>query len=153
MIIRRERPHPGAQLDLHRPRRPPLPGDPHRPRPATRSRLERLHRARADAEDRIRAAKQTGLDNLPFREFALNEVWLEISLIAHDLIVWTQQLALDGELAELRTEGAALPAAAHRRPARVPRPPRDLRLQASWPWAHELAAAFQRLKTLPPPAG
>ena len=89
---------PRSAAHLHRPRRPPLPSDPHRPdrrrgrdrAPAPRSR---------NAEDRIRAAKQTGLDNLPFREFDLNAVWMELSLIAQDLIAWTQQLALDGELA------------------------------------------------------
>ncbi|HTU78867.1 MAG TPA: transposase [Solirubrobacteraceae bacterium] len=32
LIVRRERPHPGAAALLHRPRRPPLPADPHRPR-------------------------------------------------------------------------------------------------------------------------
>jgi hypothetical protein len=47
--------------------------------------LERLHRGRANAEDRVRAAKQTGLDNLPFRESAQNAVWLVLSLIAQDL--------------------------------------------------------------------
>jgi hypothetical protein len=31
VIVRRERPHPGAQLSFHRPRRTPLPRDPHRP--------------------------------------------------------------------------------------------------------------------------
>ena len=31
LIVRRERPHPGAQLQLHRSRRLPLPSDPHRP--------------------------------------------------------------------------------------------------------------------------
>src|SRR5450755_2624127 len=32
LIVRRERPHPGAQLSVvHRPRRLPFPGDPHRP--------------------------------------------------------------------------------------------------------------------------
>jgi hypothetical protein len=28
-----------------------------------------------------------------------------------------------------------------------------LRLPASWPWAGQLAAAFARLRALPPPAG
>ena len=37
---------------------------------------------------------------MPFKAFALNEVWLEIVLLAHDLIVWTQALLLDGELAK-----------------------------------------------------
>ena len=49
-------------------------------------------------EDRIRDDKDTGLRKFPFKEFALNEVWLEIVMVAHDLIVWTQALLLDGEL-------------------------------------------------------
>jgi hypothetical protein len=63
VIVRRERPHPGAQLsftdhDRHRflATLTDLDGDP--------VELERLHRARASTEDRIRAAKQTGLENL-----------------------------------------------------------------------------------------
>jgi hypothetical protein len=32
------------------------------------------------------------MDKLPFRDFALNEVCLEISLIAEDLAVWTKHL-------------------------------------------------------------
>jgi hypothetical protein len=85
VIVRRERPHPGAQLsftdhDGHRflATLTDLPGD--------AVELERLHRARASAEDRVRTAKQTGLENLPFREFEHNAVWLELSLIAQDLI-------------------------------------------------------------------
>ena len=112
-----------------------------------------MHRGRAHAEDRIRAAKQTGIENLPFREFALNAVWLELSLIAQDLIAWTQTLCLEGELATcepkalryrlLHTAGRL---AFHARRA-------ALHLQASWPWAQQLAAAFARLRALPLPAG
>jgi hypothetical protein len=40
-----------------------------------------------------------GLQRLPFQAFALNEVWVQIVMLAHDLIIWTQALALDGELA------------------------------------------------------
>ena len=151
VIVRRERPHPGAQLtftdlDGHRFQATltDLDGD--------AVELERLHRGRANAEDRVRAAKQTGLDNLPFREFDLNAVWLELSLIAQDLSVWTQTLCLEGELATcepktlryrlLHTAGRL---AFHARRA-------TLRLQATWPWAGQLAAAFGRLHALPPPA-
>jgi hypothetical protein len=151
VIVRRERPHPGAQLtftdlDGHRFQATltDLDGD--------AVELERLHRGRANAEDRVRAAKQTGLDNLPFREFDLNAVWLELSLIAQDISVWTQTLCLQGELATcepktlryrlLHTAGRL---AFHARRA-------TLRLQASWPWAGQLAAAFGRLQALPPPA-
>jgi hypothetical protein len=152
VIVRRERPHPGAQLsftdvDGHRFQATltDLAGD--------AVELERLHRARANAEDRVRAAKQTGLDNLPFREFALNAVWLELSLIAQDLSVWTQSLCLDGELAicEPKTLRYRLLHTAGRLAFHARRA--TLRLQASWPWADQLAAAFARLHALPPPAG
>jgi Transposase DDE domain group 1 len=150
VIVRRERPHPGAQLSF-------TDHDGHRFLATLTDladdavELERLHRARASAEDRIRAAKQTGLENLPFRDFDHNAVWLELSLIAQDLTAWTQHLTLDGELARcepkalryrlLHTAGRL---AFHARRA-------TLRLQRTWPWAHELAAAFARLAALPPP--
>jgi hypothetical protein len=151
VIVRRERPHPGAQLsftdhDGHRflATLTDLPGD--------IAELERLHRARASSEDRIRAAKQTGLENLPFRDFDHNAVWLELSLIAQDLIAWTQVLALDGELAvcepktlRYRLLHTAARLAFHARRA-------TLRLQRTWPWANALATAFARLHALPPPA-
>jgi hypothetical protein len=152
VIVRRERPHPGAQLsftdhDGHRflATLTDLSGD--------AVELERQHRARASAEDRVRAAKQTGLANLPFRDFDHNTVWLELSLIAQDLIAWTQLLALDGELAacepktlRYRLLHTAARLAFHARRA-------ILRLQRGWPWARDLAAAFARLAALPPPAG
>jgi hypothetical protein len=37
------------------------------------------HRGYARVEDRIRCAKPTGLEKPPFRDFALNEAWLEPS--------------------------------------------------------------------------
>ena len=151
VIVRRERPHPGAQLSF-------TDHDGHRflatltDQPGEPADVECRHRARANAEDRVRCAKQTGLGNLPFREFALNEVWLELSLIASDLIVWTQALTLDGELAvcepktlRYRLLHTAARLAFHARRA-------TLRIQHSWPWATELAAAFARLAALPPPA-
>ena len=123
MIVRRERPHPGAQLsftDHDGYRFQAILTDQTDPDIAV---LERRHRQRARVEDRIRDDKNTGLAKLPFKQFALNEVWVEIVMLAHDLLVWTQALALDDELATGRTETAALPAPAHRRPARVLRTP------------------------------
>ena len=151
VIVRRERPHPGAQFsftdhDGHRflATLSDQTGDP--------AEVERRHRARANAEDRVRCAKQPGLENLPFREFALNEVWLELSLIASDLPVWTQALTLAGELAvcEPKTLRYRLLHAAGRLAFHARRA--TLRIQATWPWATELAAAFARLAALPPPA-
>ena len=61
--------------------------------------LEARHRAHARVEDRIRCGKASGLRNLPFRDFAANEVWLELVLVAQDLVAWTQRLCLTGESA------------------------------------------------------
>jgi hypothetical protein len=100
LIVRRERPHPGAQLSF-------TDHDGYRfqailtDQPDTDiAVIERRHRQRARVEDRIRDDKHTGLSKFPFKEFALNEAWLEIVLLAHDLIIWTQALLLDGALAK-----------------------------------------------------
>ena len=153
LIVRRERPHPGAQLSFtdHDGYRfqAILTDQPDDDIPI----LERRHRQRARVEDRIRDDKDTGLARLPFKQFALNEVWLEIVMLAHDLIVWTQALLLNGELADAepkrlryRLLHVAGRLAFHSRRAR-------LHLQRTWPWAGELAAAFEKLKALPAAAG
>jgi Transposase DDE domain group 1 len=149
LIVRRERPHPGAQLaftDHDGYRFQAILTD----QPDTNiAVIERRHRQHAHVEDRIRDDKDSGLAKLPFREFALNEVWLEIVMLAHDLLVWTQDLLLDGELAKAepkrlryRLLHVAARLAFHGRRAK-------LHLQATWPWASDLLAAFQKLKTLP----
>jgi hypothetical protein len=152
VLVRRERAHPGAQLtltDLDGHRFQAILTDQPGHEIAT---IERDHRARARVEDHIRNDKDTGLRNLPFRDFEHNRVWLELVHLAHDLIVWTQRLLLSGELARCepkRLRYRLLHVAArlvfHARSA-------TLRLQRSWPWAADLAAAFGRLKALPTPA-
>jgi hypothetical protein len=153
LIVRRERPHPGAQLSF-------TDHDGYRFQAILTDQadediaeLERRHRQRARIEDRIRDDKDTGLAKFPFKEFALNEVWLEIVMLAHDLIVWTQALLLDGELAKAepkrlryRLLHVAARLAFHGRRAK-------LHLQHDWPWTPELAAAFAKLKALPAAAG
>ena len=148
-ICRREDAHPGAQLRF-------TDHDGHRfqvfltdqPDPDL-ARLELRHRQRARVEDRIRAAKATGLANLPFDRWHRNTVWLELVLAAQDLTVWAQALLLDGDLAvaEPKTLRYRLLHVA----ARIVRHARRtiLRLQRSWPWAIELARAFTRLRALP----
>ena len=149
LIVRRERPHPGAQLWF-------IDHDGYRFQAILTDQddqdiavTERRHRQRAHVEDRIRDDKDTGLAKLPFKEFALNEAWVEIVMLAHDLIVWTQALVLSGELAKAepkrlryRLLHVAGRLAFSGRRAR-------LHLQRTWPWAAELAAAFQRLTLLP----
>ncbi len=150
VIVRRERAHPGAQLSF-------TDHDGHRfqailtDQPGEIAQLEREHRGRARVEDHIRNDKDTGMRNLPFRDFEHNRVWLQIVRIAHDLISWTQRLLLTGELARCepkRLRYRLLHVAArlcfHARTA-------TLRLQASWPWASDLTVAFGRLSALPTP--
>ena len=150
VIVRRERPHPGAQLSF-------TDHDGHRFQAILTDQtdrdiavIERRHRQRAQIEDRIRDDKDTGLAKLPFQQFTLNEVWLEIVMLAHDLIVWTQALVLDGELA--RAEPKTLRYRLLHVAARLAFHARrgTLHLPNSWPWATELIAAFHRLKTLTP---
>jgi Transposase DDE domain group 1 len=148
-ICRREDAHPGAQLrftdhDGHR-FQVFLTDQPDH----DLARLELRHRQRARVEDRIRAAKATGLANLPFDRWRRNAVWLELVLMAQDLTVWAQTLLLDGALAV--AEPKTLRYRLWHVAARVVHHARRtiLRLQRSWPWAAELARAFTRLRALP----
>jgi Transposase DDE domain group 1 len=148
-ICRREDAHPGAQLrftdhDGHR-FQVFLTDQPD----GDLARLELRHRQRARVEDRIRAAKATGLSNLPFDRWRRNQVWLELVLAAQDLTCWTQALLLDGDLAlaEPKTLRYRLLHTAGRIVHHARRV--ILRLQRSWPWATQLARAFARLRTLP----
>src|SRR3954454_9168144 len=152
VIVRRERPHPGAQLsftDHDGYRFQAILTDQPDQDTAT---IECRHRQRAHVEDRIRDDKDTALQKFPFKAFALNEVWLQIVLLAHDLSVWAQRLLLDGELAKAepkrlryRLLHVAGRLAFHGRRGK-------LRLQHDWPWAAELLAAFQSSRRSPPPA-
>ncbi len=152
VMVRRERAHPGAQLSF-------TDHDGHRfqailtDQPGEIAHVERDHRGRARIEDHIRNDKDTGMRNLPFRDFEHNRVWLALVRIAHDLIVWTQRLLLTGALAKsepkrlrYRILHVAARLSFHARTA-------TLRIQANWPWANELTIAFARLRTLPSPAG
>jgi hypothetical protein len=149
VICRREDAHPGAQLRFtdHNGHRFQvfLTDQPH----PDLAGLELRHRQRARVEDRIRAAKATGLANLPFDRWRRNTVWLELVLAAQDLTCWTQALLLDGALAV--AEPKTLRYRLWHIAARVVRHARRriLRLQRSWPWAVELAQAFARLRALP----
>jgi hypothetical protein len=146
LIVRRERPHPGAQFtifDEHGYRHTAFLTDQTDENIAM---LEARHRQRARVEDYIRAGKDTGMRNLPHHAFTHNQTWLELSLIAQDLLCWTRQLCLQGPLAlaePKRIRHRLLHIAGrivhHGRRIR-------LRLQADWPWAQALTDAFTRLR-------
>ena len=113
--------------------------------------LELRHRQHARVEQRIRGAKATGLANGPFDRLRRNAVWLELVLLALDLVAWAQLLVLDGGLAV--AEPKTLRYRLWHQAARLCRHARRLivRLQRCWPWAATLAAAFARLRALPLP--
>ena len=76
---------------------------------------------------------------------AATQVWLELVLAAQDLVCWAQALLLDGPLAV--AEPKLLRYRLLHVAGRIVRHARRviLRLQATWPWAAELARAFTRL--------
>ena len=112
--------------------------------------LELRHRRRARCEDRIRAAKDTGLRNLPLQGFDQNRIWCELVAMACELLAWMQILALDG--AARRWEPKRLRLRLFSAAARLIRGGRRLRLRiaATRPWATQITAALTRLQALAP---
>lgn len=149
LIVRRERPHPGAQFEIF-----DAEGFRHTAfltdqRDADIAALELRHRRRARVEDSIRSGKDTGMRNLPFHDYAANQAWLELSLAAQDLLAHSKALILDGALAlaepkRLRQRLLHVAGRTVRSGRRT-----TLRLPRNWPWAEALLAAFRRLRTLP----
>ncbi len=150
VIVRRERPHPGAQLrftDIGGHRFTAFATDARRGQLAD---LELRHRRRARCEDRIRCAKDTGLRNLPLHGFDQNQVWCELVAMASELTAWMQMLALEGpartwepKRLRLRLFSAA---------GRIVRGGRRLRLRiaTTWPWAGQLTVAITSLQAFAP---
>jgi hypothetical protein len=148
-ICRRERPHPGAQLSFTDDNGYRFQVFVTNQQGRRIARLEQLHRQHAVVEDRIRCGKDTGLRNLPFRAFEPNAAWLELVLIAQDLLAWTQRLLLTGELA--RCEPKRLRYRLLHVAGRLTRHARQLRLHLprGWAWGEALLEAFARLRALP----
>ena len=147
-IVRREEPHPGAQFTL-------FDGEGWRYQvficdstDPDISYLEGRHRGHARVEDRIRCAKDTGLRRLPFPEFENNACWVELVLMAQDLLAFTQGLVLKDDLA--KAEPKRLRYTVLHTAGRLTTSGRvtTLRLQCEWPWAKRLAEAFTLLRSL-----
>jgi Transposase DDE domain group 1 len=154
VIARRERPHPGAQLDLIEER------DGWRytcfatdTRGGQHAWLDARHRAHARVEDRIRCGKDTGLNRMPSKLFAINQAWLACALTAIDLIAWTQTTLLHDQPDLARAEPKTLRYRLLHVAARLVRGGRKLRLKLdkTWRWAAALTLAFHRLTALPTP--
>jgi hypothetical protein len=155
VIARRERPHPGAQLDLIEER------DGWRytcfatdTQTGQHAWLDARHRAHARVEDRIRCGKDTGLARFPSKRFAINQAWLSCVLTAIDLLAWAQTILLHDEPALAKAEPKTLRYRLLHVAARLVHGGRQLRLKLdrTWRWAPALARAFHRLQTLPIPA-
>jgi len=154
VIVRRERPHPGAQLDLIEEadgwRYTCFATD---TRTGQHAALDARHRSHARVEDRIRCGKDTGLGRFPSRQFAINQAWLTCVLNAMDLLAWTQTILLHDQPALAKAEPKTLRYRLLHVAARLVRGARKLRLKIdrTWRWAAVLATAFQRLQALPTP--
>jgi hypothetical protein len=152
VIIRREHPHPGAQLSLFEEptgaatrRSPPTPGV------GQLAFLEARNRAHARVEDRIRHAKDSGLGRFPSREFAINQAWLHVVALAADMTASLRLLALPDALQACRPKALRyrlldVPARLTRRARR-----RRLRIRATWPCAQHLKAVFDAITAIPAP--
>jgi hypothetical protein len=149
VIIRSERPHPGAQLritDIDGNRITAFATNTPRGQLAE---LERRHRRRARAEDRIRAAKDTGLTNLPLHTLAQNSIWCALVALACELTAWLQMLTLAGQQAR-RWEPKRLRLRLFSTAGRLATSGRRtvLHLPRTHRWAGLLADAITTLRTL-----
>ena len=150
VIVRREHPHPGAQLSLFEER------DGWRYQAFVTNTttgqvgfLEARHRAHARVEDRIRVAKDTGLGRFPSREYAINHAWLTVVQVAADLLAWLRLLALPENLKAC--EPKALRYRFLHIPARLTRGARrrHLRLPQTWPWVTDALTTFDNVMAIP----
>ncbi|MEU0823199.1 IS1380 family transposase, partial [Streptomyces mirabilis] len=151
LIVRKGRPHPGAQLrftDLDGLRLTCFATNTQGGQLAD---LELRHRRRARCEDRIRNARDTGLHNLPLHDTAQNRIWLEIVSLALDLLAWMPMLALTAETR--RWEPKKLRLRLFSAAAQLVNTGRRrwLRFTTRWPWTDVITHAIDRLDTLPNP--
>lgn len=153
VIVRKERPHPGAQLRFTDSNGLRLTAFVTNTVRGTLQKLELRHRRRARCEDRIRTAKDTGLSNFPLHGFDQNRIWLMIVQLAVELTAWMQMLAFadhdarrwEPKRIRLRVFSVAGRIATHARRTR-------LRLSKDAPWSDLIVTALARLAALPAPA-
>jgi hypothetical protein len=153
LIVRKERPHPGAALSLFdvlegMRHTAFLTDTPPRVLPAQIAGLELRHRQHARIEDRIRQAKAAGLRNLPCRDAGENHAWLEAVLAGMDLVAWSKLICFADAVDIARCEIDTFRYRILHMAARLTRAQRrtTLRLDRTWAWAKTLALGFQRLR-------
>ena len=152
VILRKERPHPGAQLtfqdvDGHR-----VTGfitdTPAGTVPGQLAGLDLRHRQHARVEDRIRQAKATGMRNFPCHSYASNSAWLEIVMTAMDLVAWTKLLGFADEPDLATCEIATFRYRVLHVAARITRSARRtrLRIDLNWRWATHISKAWHQIR-------
>ncbi len=155
VVVRRERPHPCAQLSFF----DMMCGLRHTAFvlascsvEATMATgidvLELRHRSHARVEDRIHQAKAAGVRNVPCKEVAENDVWLELVLAAQDLACWSKLICFSDDPELSGCEIATFRYRILHMAARLTRSGRvtSLRLDKARTWAKQLALAFTRLR-------
>ena len=145
LVVRRVRPTPGSQLALF------TTWDYHAfvtNRPGDMLEVEADHRRHAVVEQRIAELKSAGLAHLPSGSFMANAAWLALTVIAHNLARAVGRLA-DHDMERATT--ATLQRRVFTVPGRLVTSGRrrHLRLPASWPWAHAIEQALQRIRAIP----
>jgi hypothetical protein len=143
LICRRERARPGAQLSF-------TDVDGHRFQcfitdqdEQDLAALEATHSANAEVEDRVKTLKVSGGADLPFHFFQAYAAWLELALLAHEIMVFTQLMVLDGE--HLSASPCVCATASCTSPGSLPDTGgRPLHLPVDWPGAGAILRAFKR---------
>jgi hypothetical protein len=90
-------------------------------------------------EDAIRTGKDTGPGHFPSFDYGINAAWLTAAMTGQILLAWLRAPGPGRRPRQGRAQDTALPGAAHR----------HLKIQATWPWADAITAAWQRIDAIP----
>ena len=154
VIVRRERPHPGAQLRFEDVDGCRLTAFATNTARGQLQDLELPHRRRARCEDRIREGKDTGLRNFPLHGFDQNRIWLALVALANEITAWAgllahpQHEARRWEMKRLRHRLFTIAATIAHHGRRI-----ILHLSDRSRWTGVVEAAISALRALPAPCG
>ena len=148
VVVRKERPHPGAQVRIIDHEGMRITAFATNTRRGQLPVLELRHRRRARCEDRIRTAKDMGLGKFPLQGFAQNQLWCQIVQLACELVAWMQTIAFTSDDAR-RWEPKRLRARLFEIPATLVRRCRHkvLHLAEHAPEAVRVLTCINRLRT------
>lgn len=147
LIVRREPLHPGAQRSLFPSSEyrywgfyTDLDGDP--------AKLDALMRAHAHVENHIERLKDSGLLRFPFSRSAANCAWMQLVMLAADLVRWFQLLCCDSYWSSARPK--SLRWGLFHAPGRLVHSARRsvVRLIEGWPAAGALLEAYRQVELI-----